>query len=159
MILWESMTNGILYFPLIELLVLRFAIRLQYITLQGKSHLCFSFLGIARPQRNKVNNNNYVSKVLILRESKRWMGRSSFVFPAKRIACFKIRFKIAVQYTARKIPFMFFFSGNFAASVSISTFTCLGENYIFPGSVHIFPCSRIGRPILQIYKSLTNIWV
>jgi hypothetical protein len=24
--------------------------------------------------------------------------------------------------------------------------------------VHIFPCSRIGRPILEIYKSLTDIY-
>jgi hypothetical protein len=59
------------------------------------------------------------------------MGRSSFVFPAKRIACFKIRYKIAVQYIARKIPFMFFFSGNCAASVPISTFMCLGEMYMY----------------------------
>ncbi len=43
--------------------------------------------------------------------------------------------------------------------VSIYTFMCLWEIYIFPGLVHIFPCSRIGRPILEIYKSLTDLWV
>ncbi len=36
---------------------------------------------------------------------------------------------------------------------------CLWAIYIFPGSIQAFSCSRIGTPILEIYKSLTDIWV
>ncbi len=38
---------------------------------------------------------------------------------------------------------------------------CVSEGiiYIFPGSVHLFFCSRIGRPILGKYKSLIDTWM
>jgi hypothetical protein len=47
----------------------------------------------------------------------------------------------------KKIPFMYSFSGNCAASIKRAI-------YIFQGSVRIFSCSRIGRLIVGIYKSL-----
>jgi hypothetical protein len=56
-------------------------------------------------------------------------------------------------HTATAIPFMYSFSGNCKASVPISKFICLWAIYIFLGSVHIFSCSRIGKPILGIYTS------
>jgi hypothetical protein len=43
--------------------------------------------------------------------------------------------------------------------VSHSAFMFLWAIYIFPGSVCLFGCSKIGRPILGIYKSLTDKWM
>ncbi len=65
------------------------------------------------------------------------------------------------SYTATKIPFMYSFSGNCAASAPISTFMCLWAIYIIPWSVLIFPALDVetGSSIVGIYKSLTGTWM
>jgi hypothetical protein len=54
----------------------------------------------------------------------------------------------------KKNPIYVFLFWESHTSVPISTFMCLWTIYVFP---HI-SCNRIGRPILEIYKSLTGIW-
>jgi hypothetical protein len=57
-------------------------------------------------------------------------------------------------YIATKIPLMYSFSMNSAASAPISTFMCL--IYIVPGSVYLrISSSRVGKPSEEIY----NAWM
>ncbi len=60
-------------------------------------------------------------------------------------------------YTATAIPFIYSFSGNSAASASISTFMCLWAIYIFTGSVYIFPPAKQAGPSWEyIIRYLTH---
>jgi hypothetical protein len=64
--------------------------------------------------------------------------------------------------TATKIPFMCSQQRNYAASVPISTFMCIWAIYSLytqDRSTYIFSFSRIGRPIMGIYKLLIHTWM
>jgi hypothetical protein len=61
--------------------------------------------------------------------------------------------KICCGCTVPKILFKFSQKWNYAVSFPIPTFTYLQAIYIFPESVCLFGCSKIGRLILGIYKS------
>ncbi len=63
------------------------------------------------------------------------------------------------QDTIPKIWDRYSLKRNCAASVLVPTFMCLWANYIFPPSVCLFCCSKIGGPIVGIYKSLTDTWM
>jgi hypothetical protein len=67
------------------------------------------------------------------------VDHSLFVFEALKFANIVDMCCAVPVHTATKIPFMCFQKRNCAAS------------YIFPGSVHVFSFSRIGRPMAGIY--------
>jgi hypothetical protein len=69
---------------------------------------------------------------------------------------FIIIVRIGMEYTVPKIQVMYSQKWTCAASFPIPTVMYLGAIYIFPGLVSLFGCSKIGRPILGIYKSLTD---
>jgi hypothetical protein len=61
-------------------------------------------------------------------------------------------------YTAKKIRSMYSKERNCAKFPH--SCVCERFTYIFPSSVHLFSCRRIGRPIVGIYyKSLTDSWM
>ncbi len=62
------------------------------------------------------------------------------------------------EHTAKKIRIMYSQKSNCATLFPVSIFKNMWTIYIFPGSVHLFCCSQIGRPILGIYKDRSQIY-
>ncbi len=80
--------------------------------------------------------------------------------PRKRTKKLGTAYAVQIAYTATKMPFMYSQTRICVASVPVSTFMCLWAIYILPrGAVQIFFCSTIGRPSLEIYKSVTDTWL
>ncbi len=67
---------------------------------------------------------------------------------------------IMLQVHCNKNPiYVFLFWEFYGLSPNFHSYMCLWAIYIFPGSIHIFSCRRIGRSIVGIYNSLTDTWM
>ncbi len=68
-----------------------------------------------------------------------------------------MRIQFRFMYSQKwKCAALFFQNRIIMFCLPIFTFMYLWAVYIFPGSVCLFCCSQMGRPILEIYKSLTD---
>jgi hypothetical protein len=97
-------------------------------------------------QKNKTGNGISVN-----------FGRNSY--SATQIYC-KCSSK-PQDHTANGKPIDVFPEKELRGLSPIFPHSCVCERFIciFPGSVHIFSCSRTGRPIVRIYKSPTDTWM
>jgi hypothetical protein len=74
-----------------------------------------------------------------------------FIYTVKRSRDFWIKKYYVVEMAhCTENPIYVFPEMNCSASIPISTFMYLWAIYIFPGSIWLFCCSQIGRPILGI---------
>ncbi len=143
---------------MIEFLPLRLSFNLSvfflivstFVHMAFVSMLCFSFVHWVC----RLDISQEVFLFSVAKFLSPWLGglwlRHRVVVPA----CQPTHTVYVQLYTVPKIQVMYS-----AASVTNPAFMCLLAIYIFPGPVHLFGCSKIDRPVLEIYKSLTDIWV
>ncbi len=68
-------------------------------------------------------------------------------------------FSCTAKYTIPKIRNKYFQKRNCAATVPIATFMLLWATHIFPRSVCLFCCRKIGGPNMGTYRSLKDTWM
>ena len=84
--------------------------------------------------------------------------RSSGKAFAKSTGFYDLCYLLLIVCTFPKIQFMYSQKQNCVVSFPIPTFMYLWVIYIFPGSICLFCCSKIGVLFVGIYKSLKDTW-
>ncbi len=123
-------------------------------------NICFKFLISCLCSVADVGKTARVLSVSLIQKFDKWFCRKPSNLSDKVALYWWLSAYLQSQHNAKKIRFTRFPEKKLhGLSLNFHIYVSRSDIYICPRMVHLISCSRIGRPIEEIYKSLTETWI